>query len=65
MTPPTGGNGKETVYTFKLTVLPTLKTVTFAEEGLEQDQAFAPETLDYTLKVPDSVTALTPTVAPP
>ena len=63
VTPPTGGNGKETVYTFKLTVLPTLKTVTFAEEGLEQDQAFVPETLNYTLKVPDSVTALTPTVA--
>ena len=63
VTPPTGGNGKETVYTFKLTVLPTLKTVTFAEGGLEQDQAFVPETLNYTLKVPDSVTALTPTVA--
>ena len=62
VTPPTGGNGKETVYTFKLTVLPTLKTVTFAEGGLEQDQAFAPETLDYTLKVPDSVKSLTPTV---
>ena len=61
--PPEGGSGTETVYTFKLTVLPTLKTVTFAEEGLEQDQAFAPETLNYTLKVPDSVTALTPTVA--
>lgn len=60
--PPEGGSGTETVYTFKLTVLPTLKTVTFAEEGLEQDQAFAPETLNYTLKVPDSVTALTPTV---
>lgn len=63
VTPPTGGNGKETVYTFKLTVLPTLKTVTFTEQGLEQDQAFAPETLDYTLKVPDSVKSLTPTVA--
>ena len=63
VTPPENGNGKETVYTFKLTVLPTLKTVTFAEEGLEQDQAFVPETLNYTLKVPDSVTALTPTVA--
>ena len=62
VTPPENGNGKETVYTFKLTVLPTLKTVTFAEEGLEQDQAFVPETLNYTLKVPDSVTALTPTV---
>lgn len=63
VTPPENGNGKETVYTFKLTVLPTLKTVTFAEEGLEQNVAFAPETLNYTLKVPDSVTALTPTVA--
>ena len=63
VTPPEGGSGTATVYTFKLTVLPTLKTVTFAEEGLEQDQAFAPETLNYTLKVPDSVTALTPTVA--
>lgn len=63
VTPPEGGSGTETVYTFKLTVLPTLKTVTFAEEGLEQDQAFVPETLNYTLKVPDSVTALTPTVA--
>ena len=62
VTPPEGGSGTETVYTFKLTVLPTLKTVTFAEEGLEQDQAFVPETLNYTLKVPDSVTALTPTV---
>ena len=62
VTPPENGNGKETVYTFKLTVLPTLKTVTFAEEGLEQNVAFAPETLNYTLKVPDSVTALTPTV---
>ena len=63
VTPPKGGSGTETVYTFKLTVLPTLKTVTFAEEGLEQNVAFAPETLNYTLKVPDSVTALTPTVA--
>ena len=63
VTPPEGGSGTKTVYTFKLTVLPTLKTVTFAEEGLEQDQAFVPETLNYTLKVPDSVTALTPTVA--
>ena len=63
VTPPKGGSGTKTVYTFKLTVLPTLKTVTFAEEGLEQDQAFVPETLNYTLKVPDSVTALTPTVA--
>ncbi len=62
VTPPEGGSGTKTVYTFKLTVLPTLKTVTFAEEGLEQDVAFAPETLDYTLKVPNSVTALTPTV---
>ena len=63
VTPPKGGSGTKTVYTFKLTVLPTLKTVTFAEEGLEQDQAFAPETLDYTLKVPDSVKSLTPTAA--
>lgn len=62
VTPPENGSGTATVYTFKLTVLPTLKTVTFAEEGLEQDQAFVPETLNYTLKVPDSVTALTPTV---
>lgn len=63
VTPPKGGSGTKTVYTFKLTVLPTLKTVTFAEEGLEQDQAFAPETLDYTLKVPNSVKSLTPNVA--
>ena len=63
VTPPEGGSGKETVYTFKLTVLPTLKTVTFAEEGLEQDQAFAPETLNYKLGVPSSVNSLTPTVA--
>ena len=63
VTPPENGSGTETAYHFHLTVLPTLKTVTFAEEGLEQDQAFAPETLDYTLKVPNSVTALTPTVA--
>ena len=62
VTPPTGGSGKETVYTFKLTVLPTLKTVTFAEEGLEQNQAFAPETLNYTLKVPANIKSLTPTV---
>ena len=62
VTPPEGGSGTKTVYTFKLTVLPTLKTVTFAEEGLEQNVAFASETLDYTLKVPNSVTALTPTV---
>lgn len=63
VTPPENGSGTKTVYTFKLTVLPTLKTVTFAEEGLEQDQAFAPETLDYTLKVPNSVKSLTPNVA--
>ena len=62
VTPPEGGSGTETVYTFKLTVLPTLKTVTFAEEGLEQDQAFAPETLNYKLGVPSSVDSLTPTV---
>ena len=63
VTPPENGSGAETVYIFNLTVLPTLKTVTFAEEGLEQDQAFAPETLNYKLKVPDSVKSLTPTVA--
>lgn len=62
VTPPEGGSGTETVYTFKLTVLPTLKTVTFAEEGLEQDQAFVPETLNYKLGVPSSVDSLTPTV---
>lgn len=62
VTPPTGGSGTETEYTFKLTVLPTLKTVTFAEQGLEQDQAFAPETLNYKLGVPSSVKSLTPTV---
>lgn len=63
VTPPENGSGTETAYHFHLTVLPTLKTVTFAEEGLEQDQAFAPETLDYTLKVPNSVKSLTPNVA--
>lgn len=63
VTPPEGGSGTETVYTFKLTVLPTLKTVTFAEEGLEQNVAFAPETLNYKLGVPSSVDSLTPTVA--
>ena len=62
VTPPKGGSGTETVYTFKLTVLPTLKTVTFAEEGLEQDQAFAPETLNYNLKVPANIKSLTPNV---
>lgn len=62
VTPPENGSGKETVYTFKLTVLPTLKTVTFAEEGLEQNAAFAPETLNYKLGVPSSVDSLTPTV---
>lgn len=62
VTPPENGNGKETVYTFKLTVLPTLKTVTFAEEGLEQNVAFAPETLNYNLKVPANIKSLTPTV---
>ena len=62
VTPPEGGSGTETVYTFKLTVLPTLKTVTFAEEGLEQNAAFAPETLNYKLGVPSSVKSLTPTV---
>ena len=62
VTPPEGGSGTKTVYTFKLTVLPTLKTVTFAEEGLEQDQAFVPETLNYKLGVPSSVDSLTPTV---
>ena len=62
VTPPEGGSGTKTVYTFKLTVLPTLKTVTFAEEGLEQNVAFAPETLNYKLGVPSSVDSLTPTV---
>lgn len=62
VTPPENGNGKETVYTFKLTVLPTLKTVTFAEEGLEQNVAFAPETLNYNLKVPANIKSLTPNV---
>ena len=62
VTPPEGGSGTETVYTFKLTVLPTLKTVTFAEEGLEQNVAFAPETLNYKLGVPSSVKSLTPNV---
>ena len=63
VTPPENGSGTETAYHFHLTVLPTLKTVTFAEEGLEQDVAFAPETLDYTLKVPNSVKSLTLNVA--
>lgn len=63
VTPPAGGSGTKTEYTFKLTVLPTLKAVTFAEQGLEWDRAFAPETLSYKLNVPDSVKSLTPTVA--
>lgn len=62
VTPPEGGKGETTVYTFKLKVLPTLKTVTFAEEGLEQNVAFAPETLNYNLKVPANIKSLTPTV---
>lgn len=62
VTPPTGGSGTETAYHFHLTVLPTLKTVTFTEQGLEHDQAFAPETLNYKLGVPSSVDSLTPTV---
>lgn len=62
VTPPTGGSGTETAYHFHLTVLPTLKTVTFTEQGLEHDQAFAPETLNYKLGVPSSVKSLTPTV---
>lgn len=62
VTPPENGSGTETAYHFHLTVLPTLKTVTFAEEGLEQNVAFAPETLNYKLGVPSSVDSLTPTV---
>ena len=62
VTPPEGGSGTETAYHFHLTVLPTLKTVTFAEEGLEQNAAFAPETLNYNLKVPANIKSLTPNV---
>ena len=60
VTPPAGGSGTKTEYTFKLTVLPTLKTATFTEQGLEQDRAFAPETLSYKLKVPANIKSLTP-----
>ena len=63
VTPPEGSTGHEVTYTFNINILPSLKRVTFAEQGVEQDKAFAYNTLNYTLTVPSSVTSLTPSTA--
>lgn len=62
VSPPTGGSGKETDYRFHLNVLPSLKSVSFAESGLEWE-TFAYNVQEYALGVPKGVTSLTPTVA--
>ena len=63
VTPPEGSTGREVTYTFNINILPSLKSVTFAEQGVEQDKAFAYDALNYTLTVPSSVTSLTPSTA--
>ena len=64
VTPPESSAAETIVYSFNIEMLPSLKSVTFAEQGLEQDKTFAYDTLNYTLTVPSSVTSLTPTATP-
>ena len=54
----------ETTYTLTLDLLPSLKSVTFADvEGMTQDQPFQYQTFEYELTVPSSAETLTPTAA--
>lgn len=62
VTPPSGGSGKETVYTFHVKVLPSLGSVSFSDSGTEMAETFHPLTFAYSIKVPDYLTGLTPTV---
>lgn len=45
VTPPSGGSGKETVYTFHVKVLPSLGSVSFSDSGTEMAETFHPLTL--------------------
>lgn len=62
VTPPSGGSGKETVYTFHVKVLPSLGSVSFSDSGTELAGTFHPLTFAYSIKAPDYLTGLTPTV---
>jgi len=62
VTPPSGGSGKETVYTFHVKVLPSLGSVSFSDSGTELAETFHPLTFAYSIKAPDYLTGLTPTV---
>ena len=62
VTPPSGGSGKETVYTFHVKVLPSLGSVSFSDSGTEMAEKFHPLTFAYSIKAPDYLTGLTPTV---
>ena len=57
-----GGSGKETVYTFHVKVLPSLGSVSFSDSGTELAEKFHPLTFAYSIKAPDYLTGLTPTV---
>ena len=56
VTPPNGGSGTVTTYTIKLTLLPTLETLSLADAdtgaALSLTPAFSPEMQEYTLDVP-------------
>ena len=62
VTPPSGGSGKETVYTFHVKVLPSLGSGSFSDSGTELAGTFHPLTFAYSIKAPDYLTGLTPTV---
>lgn len=61
VTPPSGGSGKETVYTFHVKVLPSLGSVSFSDSGTElAGDIPTPLTFAYSIKAPDYLTGLTP-----
>ena len=61
VTPPEGGKGKETVYTFNMDILPTLSKLTLAGDvSLALDKDFKSRTFNYTLSLSDKAPIITP-----
>ena len=50
------------MYTFHVKVLPSLGSVSFSDSGTELAEKFHPLTFAYSIKAPDYLTGLTPTV---
>lgn len=62
VTPPEGGKGKETVYTFNLELLPTVKSLKLSgAPDMSLNTDFSSRTFDYTLTLPETAPVITPT----